>query len=70
MQRTNDFNVDISYCEDRREVLEYVMMMQSHDMFPLINRSTRVGKTGASLLDHLRANSIKSYDGSGVVGRI
>ena len=46
------------YCEERREVLEYVTMMRTHAMFPLINRATRVCKTRASLLDHIWTNCI------------
>ena len=45
----------------------YVTMMHSHGMLPLINRTTRVDKTRASLLDHIWTNCIESYNGSGVV---
>ena len=59
--------MDLFHCNDSREGLDFTTTMQSFGLFPLINRATRVGKTRASLLDHIWTNSIERYVRSGVV---
>ena len=62
-----DMNIDLFTLNSDNRCLDFVTMMYSSGMFPLILRPTRIGSTSATLIDHIWSNNINKFTSSGVV---
>lgn len=57
---TDDFNIDFITSETDNFVNDFIMLMYSFSLFPLITRPTRVTDTTASLIEHIWTTQIEN----------
>ena len=62
-----DFNVNLFEYENDNYVRDFVNMFHCNNMFNLINRSTRVSSSSATLLDHIWTNNYINCTVSGII---
>ena len=52
-----DFNIDLLKYEDHKPTEDYVNMLFSYSLFPIITKPTRITSHSATLIDHIYTNS-------------
>lgn len=64
-----DFNINLLNCDRNTEVKNFVDMMFSVGLHPLINKPTRINKMGASLIDNIWCNKLPNDENflSGII---
>ena len=63
---SGDFNFDILQYDTDNKVNAFVNNFYSHDMFPLIDRPTRIVKNSATILDNIFTNVLSKQIKSGI----
>ena len=63
---SGDFNLDILQYDTNNRVNTFVNNFYSHDMFPLIDRPTRIVKNSATILDNIFTNVLDKQIKSGI----
>ena len=63
---SGDFNLDILQYDTINRVNTFVNNFYSHDMFPLIDRPTRIVKNSATILDNIFTNVLDKQIKSGI----
>ena len=59
-----DFNINLLNTDSHVLTGEFVDMMYSHHLFPLISRPTRITQLSATLIDNIFTNNINNFDSS------
>ena len=54
----SDFNMNLLDSEQNKKVQNFLNIMFGHSMMPVINKSTRVTKNTATVIDHIFINSV------------
>ena len=64
---SGDFNFDLLIYEENYTINEFLSMFYNHNMFPLIDRPTRITPTSATLLDNIFTNVFMHNIKAGVI---
>ena len=59
-----DFNIDLLSSNNNRVRPEFISDMYSNGLLPIILKPTRVGRTSASLIDHIWINDYSKLESS------
>ena len=62
-----DFNINLFNYDSDAQVRRFVNLMHSNNMFNVINKSTRVTSTSATLIDHIWTNNLVNLQSSGII---
>ena len=57
-----DFNINILECDNNRPTANFIDLMYSNSLFPLITKPTRVAQNSISLIDNIYCNDIEALE--------
>ena len=62
-----DFNIDLLHSSSHKRTNEFLDMLYSFNLYPMINKPTRISSNRASLIDNIFTNVIKKKTHNGII---